>query len=298
MRDFGQQRPLVLVVDGEQEVLEKISELLSGAGFGVLLLRDGRRGDRRRLGQPARPDRLRLEPARRETAWKLASRSSSNRVWKTCPVMFLSSAQRPDVIRRAHVVDNGVYCLRKPLRPKVLVELIDQALDRAGGCRQRVDFRPSGRQLHCHPRIPASAMADNCHRNGCRKFTRLTSADATIPHDKDAQLVAALQGCEGGVEKLTLAQAEEQLAAISGWRLNDDGTRLRKDWQVENFLAGIEFFERVAELAEAEGHHPDLHLEGYRNVWIELWTHAVGGLSENDFILAAKIDRLPIRLRS
>ena len=116
---------------------------------------------------------------------------------------------------------------------------------------------------------------------------------------KDAALLIAARcrDCDGGVEKLTPAEANEQLAAISGWQLNDDGTRLRKDWQVENFLAGIEFFERVAELAEAEGHHPDLHLESYRNVWIELWTHAVGGLSENDFILAAKIDCLPIRLR-
>ena len=50
-------------------------------------------------------------------------------------------------------------------------------------------------------------------------------------------------------------------------------------------------------LAEAEDHHPDLHLEGYRRVWIEISTHAIGGLSENDFILAAKIDRLPIALR-
>jgi 4a-hydroxytetrahydrobiopterin dehydratase len=116
---------------------------------------------------------------------------------------------------------------------------------------------------------------------------------------KDAELLVAARcgACEGDVERLTPAQVSEQLAAISGWRLNDDGTRLRRDWQVENFLAGIEFFERVAELAEAEKHHPDLHIEGYRNVWIELWTHAAGGLTENDFVLAAKIDRLPIRLR-
>ena len=53
----------------------------------------------------------------------------------------------------------------------------------------------------------------------------------------------------------------------------------------------------MAEVAEDEGHHPDLHLEGYRNVWIELYTHAIGGLSENDFILAAKIDKLPIALK-
>ena len=94
------------------------------------------------------------------------------------------------------------------------------------------------------------------------------------------QLCAArCRACDECLEKLTLAQAREQVAAISGWRLNDNGLRLRKDWRVENFMAGMEFFEKVAELAEAEGHHPDLHLEGYRNVWIELWTHAVVGLT-------------------
>jgi 4a-hydroxytetrahydrobiopterin dehydratase len=117
--------------------------------------------------------------------------------------------------------------------------------------------------------------------------------------ESDAALLVAARcrACEGNLKKMTLAQAKEQFAAISGWQLNDDGTRLRKDWCVKNFLAGIEFFERVAELAEAEGHHPDLHLQGYRNVSIELCTHSIGGLTENDFILAAKIDRLPIRLR-
>ena len=53
----------------------------------------------------------------------------------------------------------------------------------------------------------------------------------------------------------------------------------------------------MAQLAEEDGHHPDIHLEGYRRVWIELWTHAIGGLSENDFILAAKIDQLPIGVK-
>ena len=58
-----------------------------------------------------------------------------------------------------------------------------------------------------------------------------------------------------------------------------------------------EFFHRAADVAETDGHHPDLHIEGYRNVAVELWTHAIGGLSENDFILAAKIDQLPIELK-
>ena len=87
------------------------------------------------------------------------------------------------------------------------------------------------------------------------------------------------------------------LLTVSGWQFSAAGSRIRKDWLVEDFAAGIDFLDMVAELAEAQGHHPDLHLEGYRNVWIELWTHSVGGLSQNDFILAAKIDRLPIRLR-
>jgi len=54
----------------------------------------------------------------------------------------------------------------------------------------------------------------------------------------------------------------------------------------------MECVNRIAELSEAEGHHPDLHMTGYRNLKIELTTHAIGGLSENDFILAAKIDAL------
>ena len=103
--------------------------------------------------------------------------------------------------------------------------------------------------------------------------------------------------CEGGVERYTRQRAEEQLGKLSGWRLTHDGERIRQDWVLRDFLAGIEFFTRVADLAEQEGHHPDLHLEGYRNVWIEIWTHAIGGLSENDFILAAKIDLLPVLVK-
>jgi 4a-hydroxytetrahydrobiopterin dehydratase len=103
--------------------------------------------------------------------------------------------------------------------------------------------------------------------------------------------------CEGGVPPVSLPDAQAQLAQLSGWKLTHNGQRIRKEWVVKNFLAGIDFFRRCAELAEAEGHHPDLHLEGYRNVAVEIWTHAIGGLSQNDFILAAKIDALPIELK-
>jgi 4a-hydroxytetrahydrobiopterin dehydratase len=103
--------------------------------------------------------------------------------------------------------------------------------------------------------------------------------------------------CEGGVPKYSQAEAEEQLKKLSGWQLTHGGERIRKNWTMKNFVAGMEFFDAVAKLAEAEQHHPDLHLEGYRNLWIEIFTHAIGGLSENDFILAAKIDQLPVKIK-
>ena len=102
--------------------------------------------------------------------------------------------------------------------------------------------------------------------------------------------------CEGGVPKYSLAESQAQLEKLRGWRLVGD--RIRKEWTVNNFMAGMKFFNDVARVAEQDQHHPDLHLEGYRKVAIELWTHAIGGLSENDFILAAKIDELPIELKN
>jgi 4a-hydroxytetrahydrobiopterin dehydratase len=104
--------------------------------------------------------------------------------------------------------------------------------------------------------------------------------------------------CEGGIAALEPGEAQAQLKKLSGWKMTHGGKRIRKEWVVKNFMAGIQFFDDVARLAEDEGHHPDLHLEGYRNLWIEITTHAIGGLSENDFILAAKIDKLPIKLKT
>lgn len=103
--------------------------------------------------------------------------------------------------------------------------------------------------------------------------------------------------CEGGVPPLSAEEAKAYLASVAGWQLVQDGRRIRREWTAKNFQAGIDFFNQVAALAEHEGHHPDLHLEGYRHVAIELWTHAIGGLSENDFILAAKINQVPIAVR-
>ena len=104
--------------------------------------------------------------------------------------------------------------------------------------------------------------------------------------------------CEGGVEPTPPEEAKKQIEKLPGWKLSSDGTMIRKQWVVKDFMTAINFFSEIARIAEAEDHHPDLHLTGYRNVAIELSTHAIGGLSENDFILAAKIDQLPVELKT
>lgn len=103
--------------------------------------------------------------------------------------------------------------------------------------------------------------------------------------------------CEGGVPPLAPEQVSRHLAELKDWKLTADGQRIRREWRVSDFMTGLDFFQRIGALAEREGHHPDLHLVGYRNVAVEIWTHAVNGLTENDFILAAKIDQLPVALK-
>lgn len=102
--------------------------------------------------------------------------------------------------------------------------------------------------------------------------------------------------CEGGVQRYTVAEAESQIAALAAWKLTHEATRIRRDLTMPDFRSAVKLINNVAALAEKEQHHPDLHLEGYRRVWIEIFTHAIGGLSENDFILAAKIDCIAPRV--
>ncbi|HJT76013.1 MAG TPA: 4a-hydroxytetrahydrobiopterin dehydratase [Gemmataceae bacterium] len=103
--------------------------------------------------------------------------------------------------------------------------------------------------------------------------------------------------CEGGVPPLSADEVRGHLAAVPGWTLTADGRGIRREWRVKDFATALDFFNRIGAIAEAEDHHPDLHLTGYRQVAVELSTHAVKGLTENDFILAAKIDKLPVELK-
>ena len=99
--------------------------------------------------------------------------------------------------------------------------------------------------------------------------------------------------CEGGVRPLTRAKAAGYLKKAEGWSLSAEGGSICKDYRMLDFMAAVQFIRGIAKLAETENHHPDLHLTNYRKLKIEISTHSIGGLSENDFILAAKIDRLP-----
>ncbi|MDO8469691.1 MAG: 4a-hydroxytetrahydrobiopterin dehydratase [bacterium] len=97
--------------------------------------------------------------------------------------------------------------------------------------------------------------------------------------------------CEGNTPPLTRNEADALLAQAPGWTLTPDGKKISREFIFPDFKSALAFVDRVGAAAEAEGHHPDVFL-AYGMVRIELWTHAVNGLSENDFILAAKINAL------
>ena len=97
--------------------------------------------------------------------------------------------------------------------------------------------------------------------------------------------------CRGGVPPLTEAAAREMKAKTPGWALEEAGTRLQRRFEFRDFVAAMQFVNRVADVAEKEGHHPDIAIH-WNKVDLTLWTHKIGGLHENDFILAAKVNRL------
>jgi 4a-hydroxytetrahydrobiopterin dehydratase len=98
--------------------------------------------------------------------------------------------------------------------------------------------------------------------------------------------------CDGDTERLSAARVTELLAEVPGWRAVEEGKKLERRYSFRDFKAAIAFVNRMAEVAEAEQHHPDFFLHSYKRLDVWLSTHAIGGLSENDFILAAKLDEL------
>jgi len=93
--------------------------------------------------------------------------------------------------------------------------------------------------------------------------------------------------CEGGTPPLTEEQSSELLKQTPGWEIKDG--HVYRQFKFKNFVEAMEFVSKVAGIAEQEQHHPNITIN-YNKVSIELWTHAINGLSENDFIVAAKIN--------
>lgn len=98
--------------------------------------------------------------------------------------------------------------------------------------------------------------------------------------------------CEGGTKPLTKEEVEPYIAAVPQWKLDETGAIIKRTFTFKDFMEAVNFINRIAKIAQEEGHHPDLSLFNYKKVSVKLSTHAIHGLSTNDFILAAKIDAL------
>ena len=94
--------------------------------------------------------------------------------------------------------------------------------------------------------------------------------------------------CEGGVKPFSTSEAKRYLKYNKSWKLV--GNKIEREFKFKDFVTAMKFVNKVARLAEKEGHHPDMLVYSWNRVRISTYTHAIGGLSENDFILAAKIN--------
>ena len=97
--------------------------------------------------------------------------------------------------------------------------------------------------------------------------------------------------CRGGIPPLEAAVAKQLLSQAPSWTLMDDAHRIERTFRFPDFKEAIAFVNKIGELAEAEGHHPDIHF-GWGYATVSMHTHKIKGLHENDFIMAAKINRL------
>ncbi len=103
--------------------------------------------------------------------------------------------------------------------------------------------------------------------------------------------------CEGIEKALSVTEAKKYLGGLSQWQMDQNGKMISRNFVMKNFMAAVDLINHAAQIAESENHHPDFHLTGYRRLRVELSTHALGGLSENDFIVATKINALPMQLK-
>ncbi|KAF7023088.1 hypothetical protein CFC21_035688 [Triticum aestivum] len=155
--------------------------------------------------------------------------------------------------------------------------------------------------IRIQPRAPMSAAG-----GAAPFYASCPSSPRTVAHlevrgeQAAAEVELSKKSCIPCISKDLHAMSEDSakksLEQVTGWELKNEGDilKLHRAWKVKNFVKGLEFFQLVAAVAEEEGHHPDLHLVSWNNVKIDVWTHSVRGLTDNDFILAAKINELKL----
>lgn len=98
--------------------------------------------------------------------------------------------------------------------------------------------------------------------------------------------------CKGGVPTLSREEIAPYLEQVDDWQLSENASRIRREFRFPDFNTALTFVNHVGRLAEEMGHHPEICF-GWGYARVEIWTHKIGGLHENDFVLAARIDRLP-----
>jgi len=98
--------------------------------------------------------------------------------------------------------------------------------------------------------------------------------------------------CEGIGKAYTLQEVRSRLGEVPEWGMGQDGKSIEKTFSLKNFVACVDLINKIKDIAEDEMHHPDLHLTRYKHLRVVLYTHALGGVTENDLIMAAKINQL------
>ena len=98
--------------------------------------------------------------------------------------------------------------------------------------------------------------------------------------------------CEGGVDPLTRKDFEVYLEQVNEWTIVENDTKMEREYEFKDFKEALDFVIRAGEIAEEEGHHPNIYIHDWNKVKMTLYTHAIGGLSINDFVVAVKIDQL------
>eukprot|EP01024_Parvocaulis_polyphysoides_P040640 TRINITY_DN37035_c1_g2_i1.p2 TRINITY_DN37035_c1_g2~~TRINITY_DN37035_c1_g2_i1.p2 ORF type:complete len:174 (-),score=24.34 TRINITY_DN37035_c1_g2_i1:309-830(-) len=128
-------------------------------------------------------------------------------------------------------------------------------------------------------------------QRGCKLICRNM---AQISSREELQRMSCAGACGKDTPKIPDQELDERMAQFPAWSLNQERTKISRQFVARNFVAAMNFLNKAGDIAEQEGHHPDFHLTNYREVCVEIGTHSINALSIYDFILATKIDEVEV----